>query len=91
MAVVLGAMGEHMQRFLDVATVYPNKAKSFRSFLCGNIDENRGRLKSILINAGCLFLLFLLYQLSDSFFNFRMLLSHEGIMAGKKQFRRRDL
>ena len=50
-ALVLAAMGEKMQNILDVTIVYPNGAKSFWSFLCGEIDEVRVRVKALPVTA----------------------------------------
>jgi len=42
-AAVLGAMGEQIQRILDVTIVYPDHRSSFWAFLCGNIQEIKSR------------------------------------------------
>jgi len=45
-AFVLGAMGEHLHRVLDVTIVYPEGSKSFWAFLCGNIRNITVRVRS---------------------------------------------
>jgi 1-acyl-sn-glycerol-3-phosphate acyltransferase len=46
-AFVLGAMGQRLHRILDVTIVYPQGAKSFWAFLCGEVHEIRVVVKSI--------------------------------------------
>lgn len=46
-AFVIGAMGEHIHRILDVTIVYPNGSKNFWSFVCGNIREIKVRVNAI--------------------------------------------
>lgn len=49
LAFVLGAMGEYLDSFLDVTIAYPEGAKSFWDFLCGNIKDIRVQVKSLTI------------------------------------------
>jgi 1-acyl-sn-glycerol-3-phosphate acyltransferase len=46
-ASVLGAMGDQINRILDVTIVYPDKRRSFWAFLCGNIQEIRVKVRSL--------------------------------------------
>lgn len=46
-ALVLDAMGEQINRILDVTIVYPKGARSFWDFVCGNIRTISVRVKSI--------------------------------------------
>ncbi|MGD8834821.1 MAG: acyltransferase [Desulfobacteraceae bacterium] len=46
-ASVLAAMGEQIDRVLDVTIVYPQGGRSFWSFLCGNIKEIKVRVKAL--------------------------------------------
>jgi 1-acyl-sn-glycerol-3-phosphate acyltransferase len=39
MAFVLGAMGDHLHRLLDVTIVYPSGPQSFWAFMCGRVRE----------------------------------------------------
>ena len=50
-ASVLGAMGEQIHRILDVTIVYPDKRRSFWSFLCGNIREIKVKVRSLPVTA----------------------------------------
>ena len=46
-AFVLAAMGNQLNRILDVTIVYPPGPKSFWSFVCGNIKEIKVRVKEL--------------------------------------------
>jgi 1-acyl-sn-glycerol-3-phosphate acyltransferase len=46
-ASVLGAMGDHIHRVLDVTIVYSGGARSFWALLCGDIREIRVRVRSL--------------------------------------------
>jgi 1-acyl-sn-glycerol-3-phosphate acyltransferase len=46
-AFVLAAMGNQLNRILDVTIVYPPGTKSFWSFVCGNIKEVKVRVKEL--------------------------------------------
>ncbi len=46
-AFVLAAMGDHLNRILDVTIVYPPGTNSFWSFACGNIKEIKVRIKEL--------------------------------------------
>lgn len=46
-AFVLAAMGDHLNRILDVTIVYPAGVKSFWSFACGNIKEIKVHIKEL--------------------------------------------
>ncbi len=48
-ALVLSTMGEQMNAVLDVTIVYPGRAKSFWSFLCGRIDRITVRVDAIAV------------------------------------------
>ena len=50
LAFVMSAMGDHMQRILDVTIAYPNGAKTFWEFVCGKIGEIRVKVRSIPID-----------------------------------------
>ncbi len=50
-AFVLGAMGDQINRILDITIVYPGKTHSFWSLLCGNIEEIKVRVRSIAVNS----------------------------------------
>jgi 1-acyl-sn-glycerol-3-phosphate acyltransferase len=45
-AFVLAAMGAQMHQMLNVTIAYPEGAKNFWQFLCGNVGEIRVRVKS---------------------------------------------
>ena len=47
LAFALGAMGKHLHRILDVTIVYPEGAKSYWSFLCGDVRNIRVRVRSL--------------------------------------------
>lgn len=53
-AFVLGAMGPHLSRVLDVTIVYPKGVKSFWAFLCGDIEEIKVRVNALPISADIL-------------------------------------
>jgi 1-acyl-sn-glycerol-3-phosphate acyltransferase len=46
-AFVLGAMGDHLRRLVDVTIVYPSGPKSFWAFLCGRVREVRVCVRSL--------------------------------------------
>jgi len=46
-AFVLAAMGDHLNRILDVTIVYPAGVKSFWSFACGDIKEIKVHIKEL--------------------------------------------
>ena len=46
-AYVLTAMGDQLNAILDVTIVYPKNAKSFWSFVCGEVDEIKVRVRSV--------------------------------------------
>jgi len=48
-AFVMGAMGEQLDRILDVTIVYPQGIKSFWAFLCGEVNEIKVRIDAIAI------------------------------------------
>jgi 1-acyl-sn-glycerol-3-phosphate acyltransferase len=50
-AFVLGAMGDQLDRILDVTIVYPGTARSFWALLCGNIREIKVRVRSISVGS----------------------------------------
>jgi hypothetical protein len=49
-ALVLTAMGEQLHSILDVTIAYPEGAKSFWAFLCGEVSEIKVRVKSLPID-----------------------------------------
>lgn len=46
-AYVLTTMGDQLNAILDVTIVYPQKAKSFWAFVCGEVDEIKVRVRSV--------------------------------------------
>jgi 1-acyl-sn-glycerol-3-phosphate acyltransferase len=50
-AFVLGAMGDQIERILDVTIVYPGQTRSFWALLCGNIGEIKVRVRSISVGS----------------------------------------
>jgi 1-acyl-sn-glycerol-3-phosphate acyltransferase len=46
-AYVLTTMGDQLNAILDVTIVYPQKARSFWSFVCGEVDEIKVRIRSL--------------------------------------------
>jgi 1-acyl-sn-glycerol-3-phosphate acyltransferase len=49
-AFVLAAMGEQMHQMLNVTIAYPDGARNFWQFLCGNVREIRVRVESLPID-----------------------------------------
>lgn len=49
-AFVLAAMTEHLHSILDVTIAYPQGAKSFWAFLCGEVDDIKVRVESLPID-----------------------------------------
>lgn len=47
LAFTLGAMGNQLDRLLDVTIVYPNGKKNFWDFACGRIEDIKVRVRSI--------------------------------------------
>jgi 1-acyl-sn-glycerol-3-phosphate acyltransferase len=47
MAIVLGAMGERLERILNVTIVYPNGRKGLWDFLCRRISEIKVRVEQL--------------------------------------------
>jgi 1-acyl-sn-glycerol-3-phosphate acyltransferase len=50
-AYVLGEMGDHIHRLLDVTIVYHGGERSFWAFLCGNIREVKVRVRSLPVSS----------------------------------------
>jgi len=46
-AYVLTTMGDQLNAILDVTIVYPQKAKSFWAFVCGEVGEIKVRVRSV--------------------------------------------
>ena len=46
-AFTLGAMGEHLNSFLDVTIAYPGGAGTFWDYLCGNVGDIRVHVRSL--------------------------------------------
>ncbi|MDP2861407.1 MAG: acyltransferase [Desulfobacterales bacterium] len=49
-AFVLSAMGEHLDKIVNVTIVYPDGAKSFWDFLCGKIGEIKVMVETLPVN-----------------------------------------
>jgi len=47
LALALGAKGKHLHRVLDVTIVYPEGAKSYWAFLCGEVRNIKVRVRSL--------------------------------------------
>jgi 1-acyl-sn-glycerol-3-phosphate acyltransferase len=47
LAFVLGAMGTHLNSFLDVTIAYPEGPRSFWNFLCGRVTDIRVNVRSL--------------------------------------------
>lgn len=50
-AFVLGAMGDQINRILDITIVYPDKIHSFWALCCGEIREIKVRVRSLPVGA----------------------------------------
>jgi len=46
-AFTLSAMGEHLNSFIDVTIAYPEGAKSFWDYVCGNVRDIRVQVRSL--------------------------------------------
>lgn len=46
-AFVLGAMGDHLNSFLDVTIAYPEGPRSFWDFVCGKVTDIRVNVRSL--------------------------------------------
>jgi hypothetical protein len=49
-ALVLATMGEQLHSILDVTIAYPEGAKGFWAFLCGEVSEIKVRVESLPID-----------------------------------------
>jgi hypothetical protein len=49
-AFVLSAMGEHLDKIVNVTIVYPDGIKSFWDFLCGRIGEIKVMVETLPVN-----------------------------------------